>query len=133
VERRADRPLGVAVLVGAAGVAAAGYVAIADPGRAGRLPTAPCPFHALTGWWCPGCGMTRAAHDVLTGHPMAALGTNLLWPLVAVVAGWLAAAWLWPQVPSPTKAPAGLWVALIALAVAYGIARNTAVFSALAP
>ena len=113
--------------------AAAGYVAVADPGRASRLPTIPCPFHALTGWWCPGCGMTRAAHDVLTGHPVSALGTNLLWPLVAVLMGWTAAAWLSPRVPSPARAPAGLWVVLVALAVAYGIARNLPPFAVLAP
>ncbi len=133
MEQRADRRLAPAVLAGAVAAAAAGYVALADPGRASRLPTIPCPFHAVTGWWCPGCGMTRAAHDVLTGHPMAALGTNLLWPLVAGLASWMAAAWLWPRVPSPTKAPAALWVGLIALAVVYGVARNLPAFHALAP
>src|SRR4051812_20315396 len=77
VELRASRP---ALAAGAAAVAA-GYVALADPARAHRLPTIPCPIHTLTGWWCPGCGMTRAAHDVLTGHLGTAFGSNLLWPL----------------------------------------------------
>src|SRR3954454_11478421 len=50
VELRAARP---ALAAGAAAAVAAGYVALADPGRAQRLPTLPCPVHALTGWWCP--------------------------------------------------------------------------------
>jgi Protein of unknown function (DUF2752) len=121
------------VLAGAAAAAAAGYVALADPGRAQRLPTIPCPIHALTGWWCPGCGMTRAAHDVLTGHVASAFGANVLWPLVLGGLAWLWAAWVWPRVPSPTRAPAGVWVALIAVAFAFAIARNTPMFDALAP
>ena len=108
-------------------------MALADPGRAERLPTIPCPFHAVTGWWCPGCGMTRAVHDVLTGHVASAFGTNLLWPLVVgaarldvggldVAAGAVAGA-----------GSAGVWVGLIAVAVAFAVARNTPAFGALAP
>lgn len=28
----------------------------------------PCPFHALTGLYCPGCGGTRAVWYLLHGH-----------------------------------------------------------------
>ncbi len=122
-----------AVVAGAAVAAAAGYVALADPGRAHRLPTIPCPIHAVTGWWCPGCGMTRAVHDVLTGHLAGAFGTNLLWPLVVGLLGWAWAASMWPRVPSPARAPAAVWVGLIGVAVAFAIARNTSALSALAP
>lgn len=27
-----------------------------------------CMFHAITGWYCPGCGGTRALYFFLTGH-----------------------------------------------------------------
>ena len=30
----------------------------------------PCLMHALTGWYCPGCGGTRAVMFLLTGHPV---------------------------------------------------------------
>jgi uncharacterized membrane protein YozB (DUF420 family) len=30
----------------------------------------PCLFHLLTGWYCPGCGGTRALYLLLTGHPL---------------------------------------------------------------
>ena len=28
-----------------------------------------CPFHAITGLYCPGCGGTRAIMALLSGHP----------------------------------------------------------------
>jgi hypothetical protein len=77
--------------------------------------------------------MTRAYYDVVTGHPLSALGTNLLWPVVAVVFGWMALAWLWPRVKPPTRAPAALWFCLVALSLVYGTLRNVPAFGALAP
>ena len=41
----------------------------------------PCPFRAMTGIACPGCGTTRAAHAVLEGHLLDALRFN---PLIFV-------------------------------------------------
>ena len=38
-----------------------------------------CPFHALTGIYCPGCGGRRALAALLTGHPAASF---LYHPLV---------------------------------------------------
>ena len=49
-----------------------------------------CPFHALTGYACPGCGSLRGLRDLLTGHPVEAVGHNLL--LVPALA-WLT--WWW--------------------------------------
>jgi hypothetical protein len=39
---------------------------------------APCPFHVLTGLYCPGCGSLRALHHLLHGHLAAAFGLNPL-------------------------------------------------------
>jgi hypothetical protein len=39
---------------------------------------APCPFHALTGLYCPGCGSLRALHHLLHGHWVTAFGLNPL-------------------------------------------------------
>ena len=47
-----------------------------------RLSAAPCPFHALTGLYCPGCGGTRALAALARGqvlqslwlHPLALCG-----------------------------------------------------------
>lgn len=38
----------------------------------------PCPFHALTGLHCPGCGSLRAIHQLFHGHLAAAFGLNPL-------------------------------------------------------
>ncbi len=43
----------------------------------------PCPFRALTGWLCPGCGATRALYQLLHGNLMAAFALN---PLVSIAA-----------------------------------------------
>jgi hypothetical protein len=81
------RPLGVAV----AALAATGYVAVVDPNVAGHYPT--CPFLAITGWYCPGCGALRAVHALAHGDLSTALARN---PFAVVAAGYLAVAWaLW--------------------------------------
>lgn len=39
---------------------------------------AACPFKALTGLYCPGCGTLRGLHELLHGHPATAFGLNPL-------------------------------------------------------
>ncbi len=46
-----------------------------------------CPFRRLTGWPCPGCGMTRALNALAHGQWEAALSLHPLSPIAAV--GWL--------------------------------------------
>ena len=119
--------------------AGAALVALNDPSHPGsRFPA--CTFHTTTGLWCPGCGLTRGFHQLLTGHPLAALGQNLLVPLalVAIVGSW----WSWLRT-SHGRAPLAVprWVprltavALPVAMVAYGVLRNipSAPFTALAP
>jgi len=87
----------------------------------------PCPFHALTGLNCPGCGATRAAHELLHGHIRAALHLNASLVLGVPV---LLAIGLW-QVLSlngkPGQALTGSphWAGLVLLLVlTFGIVRN---------
>lgn len=44
----------------------------------GSLHLPPCPFHALTGLYCPGCGSTRALHHLLNMEFATALKCNFL-------------------------------------------------------
>jgi hypothetical protein len=37
-----------------------------------------CPFHLLTGLYCPGCGSLRGLHSILNGNFLAALHYNAL-------------------------------------------------------
>jgi hypothetical protein len=40
-----------------------------------------CPFHALTGLNCPGCGLTRGFHALFQGDILTALHFNALLPV----------------------------------------------------
>ncbi len=124
---------------GAALAGAAFLVATNDPSAPGsRFPG--CAFHAATGWWCPGCGLTRGTHHLLTGDPLAALSSNVFTPFV--VAG-VALAWLtWAlrsfgrAVRLPRPALGGTaGAAAIAVIVLFGVVRNLPIgpFDALAP
>ena len=116
---------------------AAAYVVSVDPTASdAHLPA--CPLYELTGLWCPGCGLTRATHALLRGHPGAALGYNVLLPffLGAIVLGW----WAWVR-SSLGRAPLR-WVArltpragvvAIVVLIVFGVLRNLSPFAALAP
>lgn len=43
----------------------------------------PCPLHATTGLWCPGCGATRASYLLLRGDVGGALHFNAMWVALA--------------------------------------------------
>lgn len=47
-----------------------------NPATAGLFP--PCPFRAVTGLNCPGCGTSRGLHQLLNGHPVVAFDLNPL-------------------------------------------------------
>ena len=63
--------------------------AIVSPEQPGHYPA--CPFRALTGLACPGCGSLRALHDLAHGHVAAALTHNamLVTMLPVAMAAWL--------------------------------------------
>lgn len=45
-----------------------------------------CPFHALTGLLCPGCGSLRAMHDLLNLRVADAFAHNALSSALAILA-----------------------------------------------
>ncbi|MFT4247818.1 MAG: DUF2752 domain-containing protein [Pseudomonas sp.] len=55
-----------------------------DPNLPGN-PFPPCVFHALTGYYCAGCGITRALHALVHGDVATACRMNLL--AMALLAG----------------------------------------------
>lgn len=90
-----------------------------DPGS-GLGP--PCVLYSLTGYYCAGCGMTRAGHLAVHGHLWAAFRMNPL----AFMLGFLLIVWtaMWGFFrlrgrPAPSL-PA--WVAWAALAAILGFA-----------
>ena len=110
---------------GAAGVAL--LLARIDPNATGSaLP--PCPFRALTGLYCPGCGSTRCLHALLHGELARAFALNPLLVavgpvlvLMALRAGDLLPTWApWERVLAIARRPrVWLWVLL-----GYALLRN---------
>ena len=132
----AGSPVGP-VAVAAAGLGAALFVGAVAPHGQAFYP--PCPLHALTGVYCPGCGATRAMHALAGGHLMTAMHDNVLLvaalPVVAVV--WVS--WLLRTMgrPAPRLLPLSPRTAQIigVVLVVFAVLRNIpmAPFRALAP
>ena len=82
-----NKTIAVTVVV-CAGLVIAGMLYYLNPATIWFLP--PCFFHKMTGWYCPGCGSTRALHCLLHGNLLEALHNNALvilaLPLFAAIA-----------------------------------------------
>lgn len=108
-------------------LAGAAYLFMFEPGRSGFFP--PCPFRLLTGFTCPGCGTTRALHEMLHGHFAAAFMLN---PLLVLAIPFLLLALLRYSVivmrggvPRPNALPAPVIYALFVIIVSFWVFRNT--------
>ena len=103
------------------------YLFVFEPGRSGFFP--PCMFRSLTGLTCPGCGTTRALHQIVHGHFVAAFMLN---PLLLLALPFLAYAFLrycaivWRGgVPPKNSLPAPYIYAVFFIVVGFWIFRNT--------
>ncbi|KQY50576.1 hypothetical protein ASD14_11705 [Lysobacter sp. Root494] len=105
-----------------------------DPGAAGSLFPS-CLFHDLTGWYCPGCGITRALHALVHFDLVRAFAMNALLvaslPLLAAMAlqGFTHRALL-PASVSRVAFNGKVWIGAL---VVFGIARNLPGLELLAP
>lgn len=105
------------------GVAAVWYF---EPASSGLFPS--CPLYSMTGFACPGCGMTRGFHALFHGDILTALDFNALIPLVAVFFGY----WFLSLVLTAIrgrgfgfgKMSAGLVGTTFVLLLIFGIIRN---------
>lgn len=106
---------------------AAAVVFAFDPTRVSLFP--PCPLHQYTGLWCPGCGTTRAMHQLLHGNVAAAFRFNPLAISLLPVIGYLAI-----RREEQVMKPVWIWT-LLGVVVAFGVLRNIPVypFNLLAP
>jgi hypothetical protein len=98
----------------------------------------PCPFHALTGLYCPGCGSAHVLHDLAYGHIDEACEQNILIVvLVPFILAWVIAS-LWRGLrhnQPPLRIPLGVALPLLIAIIAFWILRNlpTWPFTLLAP
>lgn len=132
----ATRTRSIAAPLGVAAVAVSGAVLlhVRDPRTSSYLP---CPFHAVTGLWCPGCGTTRAFGDLTRGDIVAAASSNVVAVVCVVVAVGVWGLWLrarWTQTPLTVPHPNRAAVAvLFALLTVFTVVRNTPWGTAIAP
>jgi hypothetical protein len=75
---------GAGVAATIVGAAAVWYF---DPTTAGFFPV--CPLYSMTGFACPGCGLTRGFHALFHGDVLTALDYNALIPVFAAFLGYL--------------------------------------------
>ena len=106
---------------------AAGLLRFFNPATTWFFP--PCPFRALTGYLCPGCGTLRALHELLNGHLAAAFKLNPLMMLLMPYVGYSGASSALETVfgralPRVFIRPACIWI-LLAIILLFWILRNT--------
>ena len=116
---------GVAACV--AGAAAVWYF---DPSTAGFFPV--CPLYSMTGFACPGCGLTRGFHALFHGDILTALDHNALIPVFGAFLGYLFLSMFLVAVRGrgltmgKMNGPL-LWTVLVLLLV-FGVLRNIPVY-----
>lgn len=128
------RRLASPALVAATTLALTAYVAAVDPNQPGHFPV--CPTYALTGIYCPGCGMLRATHDLTHGDLAGAMQRNPLAPflllgLVGLFAIWVVARWT----GRPVRWTPGRWTPwlLVGGFLLFTVARNVPGWTWLSP
>lgn len=108
-----------------------------DPATSAFFP--PCPFHYLTGLYCPGCGSLRAIHQLLHGNLQAAWAMNPLAVLLLPFVGYGLAAEAFVQIRGRRLTRwilPGFWIqVLCGIIVVFGVIRNLPLypFNLLAP
>lgn len=121
----------VGPLATAAGTAVGlAYLAAVDPNEPGHYPL--CPTQALLSVDCPGCGLMRGTHDLITGDAPRALDHNVLIVVLVPLAlvlwfGWARRAWrgFTPGVTHRAfRRRTRLMIAGLVLLLAFGVVRN---------
>lgn len=113
--------------MGAAALGACALLVARDPNATGSYGL--CPFRAVTGLDCPGCGLLRGTAALLHGDVARALDHNLLLPvillaLVVAYGRWALRALGRARSPRPLPLAAG-WVAATVMTV-FWVARLVA-------
>jgi hypothetical protein len=97
-----------------------------DPKTAGFFPV--CPLYSLTGFACPGCGLTRGFHALFHGDVLTALDYNAMLPFFALLICFALLALITFAIRGTRTRlnllhPTALWFFLVMLLV-FGVVRN---------
>ena len=97
----------------------------------------PCLFHKITGFYCPGCGITRMLYAIITGDLYQAFRYN---PLLFITLPAILFLWidylcsLWKnKITLYQKIPNSIWIGILIIFIVYGIMRNLPAFEFLQP
>lgn len=124
----------IGIMLGTTVIGIGTLVFFFNPSTHGFYPS--CVFHSLTGWNCPGCGMTRALYALLHGNVRLALKDNALFVvLLTTLAGWsgqFAVRKLLNQPATLSISPKFLWWLLVS-AFLFTVLRNLPGFEWLSP
>ncbi|OAB35296.1 DUF2752 domain-containing protein [Paenibacillus glacialis] len=89
----------------------------------------PCVFNELTGFYCPGCGITRAVLSLLRLDVIQAFRYN---PLVFILLPLYAMYFITKKKKMPTLSN-GIMALMLIMTLAFGVLRNIPMFDFLAP
>lgn len=89
----------------------------------------PCIFRHVTGFYCPGCGMTRASLAILEGDIYQSFRFNMLIFILLP----LFILFYVLEKKGKVKASKSLMFAMLTLTLAFGVLRNLPAFSWLSP
>ena len=98
-----------------------------------------CPWLALTGLYCPGCGGLRAVKDLTHGDVLGAASSNLVFVLMVPVlvlwwVRWTQTRWVGAERPALARRLSTVLIAVFAVVmVAFSVLRNLPAGSWLAP
>ena len=91
----------------------------------------PCIFHLITGFYCPGCGGTRAIKSILHLDFYQAFRYNAL---VTVLIPFTIIFLIYKYIfNGKRKIPNSIWIFLLIIVILFGIIRNIYIFNFLAP
>lgn len=124
------------LVLGGIGLTAAAVLHLRDPHADGSYGF--CPFLALTGLPCPGCGGLRAVNDVTRGDLVAAISSNAMAVALVVALTGLWAIWLSQRLRGRREAQmlsvtTPTVVVVVAVIVVFGVLRITPWGAWLAP
>jgi len=123
-----SRPLAAAGL-GVMGTVS-GVVWFFNPSNFNFFPV--CPLLNLTGFACPGCGLTRGFHAFFHGDLVTAMDYNALIPIFILVFGAVAASLLSLVIRGKSlirlEDSPKLLIALFVVLVAFGVMRNLPIY-----
>jgi hypothetical protein len=102
------------------------YVGLNNPETHEVFPK--CGFYAATGFYCPGCGMTRAVHSMLHGNIVRAVQFNAILVvampvLIYLYTWWMTWAFTGKELPKLKLSKKVIWT-LVVIAVVFSVGRN---------